>query len=60
LAAENEAAGTVQLPGVCADGIAAADTLQATALEIDQDGRKAGIYITRNPDKLRHLEAVNS
>ncbi|MDV2984773.1 UNVERIFIED_CONTAM: sigma-70 family RNA polymerase sigma factor [Methylobacteriaceae bacterium AG10] len=32
--------------------------LQVTALEI-RDGRIAGIYITRNPDKLRHVaEAV--
>ncbi len=29
-------------------------TLQTTALEID-DGRIAGIYVVRNPDKLRHL-----
>jgi RNA polymerase sigma-70 factor (ECF subfamily) len=35
------------------------NTLQTTALEIDQDGRIAGIYITRNPDKLRHIEGVN-
>jgi RNA polymerase sigma-70 factor (ECF subfamily) len=30
------------------------DTLQTTALQID-DGKIVGIYITRNPDKLRHL-----
>jgi AhpD family alkylhydroperoxidase len=30
------------------------DTLQTTALEI-VDGEIAGIYIVRNPDKLRHL-----
>jgi RNA polymerase sigma-70 factor, ECF subfamily len=30
------------------------DTLQTTALEID-NGRIVGIYIMRNPDKLRHL-----
>ena len=36
------------------------DTLQTTALEIDQDGSIAAGYVTRNPDKLRHLgvEAV--
>jgi RNA polymerase sigma-70 factor (ECF subfamily) len=36
------------------------NTLQTTALEIDQNGRIAAIYVTRNPDKLRHLgvEAV--
>ena len=42
------------LPGFVtreADGI-----LQTTALLIE-DGRIAGIYIVRNPDKLRHLEA---
>jgi RNA polymerase sigma-70 factor (ECF subfamily) len=31
-----------------------ADTLQTTALEI-ADGRVVAIYVTRNPDKLRHL-----
>ena len=31
------------------------DTLQTTALELDQDGRIAAIYVMRNPDKLRHL-----
>jgi RNA polymerase sigma-70 factor, ECF subfamily len=30
------------------------DTLQTTALEIE-DGKIAAIYVTRNPDKLRHL-----
>lgn len=30
------------------------DTLQTTALQIE-DGRIVGIYIVRNPDKLRHL-----
>ncbi len=30
------------------------DTLQTTALEI-ADGRIVAIYVTRNPDKLRHL-----
>ncbi len=30
------------------------DTLQTTALEI-KDGSIAAIYVTRNPDKLRHL-----
>ena len=30
--------------------------LQTTALEIDQDGKIAAIYVTRNPDKLRHLD----
>jgi RNA polymerase sigma-70 factor (ECF subfamily) len=33
------------------------DTLQTTALELDKDGRIAAIYVTRNPDKLRHLGA---
>ena len=28
--------------------------LQTTALEVDDD-RVVGIYVTRNPDKLRHL-----
>ncbi|AQR72516.1 sigma-70 family RNA polymerase sigma factor [Sphingomonas sp. LM7] len=32
--------------------------LQTTALAID-DGKIVGIYIMRNPDKLRHLEAVH-
>ncbi|MGW9328496.1 sigma-70 family RNA polymerase sigma factor [Bosea sp. NPDC055594] len=31
------------------------ETLQATALDI-RDGRVQGIYIVRNPDKLRHLD----
>jgi RNA polymerase sigma-70 factor (ECF subfamily) len=31
--------------------------LQTTALDI-RDGRIAGIYVVRNPDKLRHLEAT--
>lgn len=31
--------------------------LQTTALDI-RNGRIAGIYVVRNPDKLRHLEAV--
>lgn len=31
------------------------DTLQTTALDI-RDGRIAGIYIMRNPDKLKHVE----
>ena len=31
--------------------------LQTTALDI-RDGRIAGIYVMRNPDKLRHLEAT--
>ncbi|MGL4527880.1 MAG: RNA polymerase sigma factor SigJ, partial [Aestuariivirga sp.] len=30
------------------------DTLQTTALQIE-DGRIVAIYVTRNPDKLRHL-----
>lgn len=30
------------------------DTLQTTALQID-DGKIVAIYVTRNPDKLRHL-----
>ncbi len=33
------------------------DTLQTTALEVDQGGRITAIYVTRNPDKLRHLGA---
>jgi RNA polymerase sigma-70 factor (ECF subfamily) len=31
------------------------DTLQTTALQID-DGKIVTIYVTRNPDKLRHLD----
>ena len=36
-------------------------TLQTTALEFDREGRIAAIYVTRNPEKLRHLgsEAVH-
>ena len=30
------------------------DILQTTALEIE-DGRVVNVYITRNPDKLRHV-----
>jgi RNA polymerase sigma-70 factor, ECF subfamily len=30
------------------------DTLQTTALQID-DGKIVAIYVTRNPDKLKHL-----
>jgi RNA polymerase sigma-70 factor (ECF subfamily) len=33
------------------------DVLQTTALDL-RDGRIAGIYIVRNPDKLRHLVAA--
>jgi hypothetical protein len=33
------------------------ELLQTTALEI-RDGRVAAIYITRNPDKLRHVAAL--
>ena len=43
------------LPGelaVNADGV-----MQTTALEI-RDGRVAAVYVTRNPDKLRHLEPL--
>jgi RNA polymerase sigma-70 factor (ECF subfamily) len=29
------------------------DTIQTTALQIE-DGRIVAIYVTRNPDKLRH------
>ncbi|MGN6765263.1 MAG: sigma-70 family RNA polymerase sigma factor [Rhizobiaceae bacterium] len=31
------------------------DTLQTTALRIDDEGRISAIYIVRNPDKLEHL-----
>ena len=31
--------------------------IQTTALDI-RDGRIAGIYVVRNPDKLQHLEAT--
>ncbi len=44
------------LPGfvtVEADGL-----LQTTALAIE-DGKIVGIYVMRNPDKLRHLGAVH-
>ncbi len=34
------------------------DTLQTTALEIE-NGRIVAVYVTRNPDKLRHLGAVH-
>ncbi|MHB8800644.1 MAG: sigma-70 family RNA polymerase sigma factor [Thermoanaerobaculia bacterium] len=30
------------------------DTLQTTALQVEE-GRIVGVYVTRNPDKLRHL-----
>ena len=40
------------LPGFVT--IEADETLQTTALDI-RDGRIAAIYVTRNPDKLRHL-----
>jgi RNA polymerase sigma-70 factor (ECF subfamily) len=43
------------LPGeiaMNADGV-----MQTTALEI-RDGRVAAVYVTRNPDKLRHLAAL--
>ena len=33
------------------------DFLQTTALEV-REGRIAAIYITRNPDKLRHVAAL--
>jgi len=33
------------------------EVLQTTALEIE-DGRIVGVYITRNPDKLKHVAAV--
>jgi RNA polymerase sigma-70 factor, ECF subfamily len=42
------------LPGFIT--IESGDTLQTTALEIT-DGKVAGIYIVRNPDKLRRLDA---
>jgi RNA polymerase sigma-70 factor, ECF subfamily len=32
------------------------DTLQTTALQIE-DGKIVAIYVTRNPDKLRHLQS---
>jgi RNA polymerase sigma-70 factor, ECF subfamily len=41
------------LPGFVT--VESGDTLQTTALEI-VDGKIAGIYVVRNPDKLRHLE----
>jgi RNA polymerase sigma-70 factor, ECF subfamily len=33
-------------------------TLQTTALQIE-DGKIVGIYVVRNPDKLRHLDSAN-
>lgn len=36
----------------------AGGVMQTTALAIE-DGRIVGIYVTRNPDKLRHLAAVH-
>jgi RNA polymerase sigma-70 factor, ECF subfamily len=45
------------LPGFVT--VEAGDTLQTTALQID-NGRVVGIYVMRNPDKLRHLgEAIH-
>jgi RNA polymerase sigma-70 factor (ECF subfamily) len=44
------------LPGFVT--IESGGVLQTTALAIE-DGRIAGIYITRNPDKLRHLSAMH-
>jgi RNA polymerase sigma-70 factor (ECF subfamily) len=41
------------LPGFVT--IEAGDVVQTTALEIE-NGRIVGIYVTRNPDKLRHLD----
>jgi RNA polymerase sigma-70 factor (ECF subfamily) len=41
------------LPGFVT--VEAGETLQTTAIEI-VGGRIAGIYVVRNPDKLRHLE----
>ena len=35
----------------------AGDTLQTTALDI-RDGKISGIYIMRNPDKLKHVEST--
>jgi RNA polymerase sigma-70 factor (ECF subfamily) len=35
----------------------AGDTLQTTALDI-RDGKIFGIYVMRNPDKLKHVERV--
>jgi RNA polymerase sigma-70 factor (ECF subfamily) len=31
------------------------DTLQTTALQVEND-KIVAIYVTRNPDKLRHIE----
>ena len=42
------------LPGMVTDE---GDGLQTTALDI-RDGKIAGIYIVRNPDKLHHLEGT--
>ena len=33
------------------------EVLQTTALEV-RDGKITGLYIVRNPDKLRHVEAM--
>ncbi len=33
------------------------DTLQTTALDI-RDGKIFGIYVMRNPDKLKHVESM--
>lgn len=43
------------LPGFVT--IEADETLQTTALDI-RDGRVFGIYVMRNPDKLKHVERV--
>ena len=46
--------GTINgLPGFVT--IEANDTLQTTALDI-RDGKVFGIYVMRNPDKLRQVE----
>ena len=41
------------LPGFVT--VEANDTLQTTALDI-RDGKIFGIYVMRNPDKLKHVE----
>jgi RNA polymerase sigma-70 factor, ECF subfamily len=43
------------LPGFVT--LEADNTLQTTALQIE-DGRITGIYVVRNPDKLRHLDGL--
>jgi hypothetical protein len=48
------AASAIEYAHYASPSVAAGGVLQTTALQIE-DGRIAAIYVTRNPDKLRHL-----